>query len=78
MSEPQDQPNPEPAEANWEKATPEKLPDPTYWPFFLAMGLNFIFWGMLTTWLIVLAGLVIFAIALTCWINLLRHERRSN
>ncbi len=62
----------------WEKARPEKLPEPTYWPFFLALGLNFIFWGMLTTWVIGLAGLVIFAIALTCWINLLRHDRPSN
>jgi hypothetical protein len=66
------------ANETWEKARPEKLPEPTYWPFFLAMGLNFMFWGMLTTWIIGLAGLAIFAIALTCWINLLRHDRTSN
>jgi hypothetical protein len=65
-------------EASWQKARPEKLPEPTYWPFFLAMGLNFIFWGMLTTWIIGLAGFLIFVIALSCWINLLRHDRKSN
>jgi len=65
-------------EANWQKARPEELPEPTYWPFFLAMGLNFIFWGLLTTRIILLAGLLIFAIALTCWINLVRHDRKSN
>jgi hypothetical protein len=65
-------------EADWQKAKPEELPRPTYWPFFLAMGLNFIFWGILTTWVIGLAGLLIFVIALSCWINLLRHDRKSN
>jgi type IV secretory pathway TrbD component len=33
---------------------------------------------MLTTWIIGLAGLLIFVIALSCWINLLRHDRKSN
>ena len=58
----------------WERARPEISPKPTYWPFFLAMGLAFIFWGILTTWIILLAGLLIFVIALTGWINILRHE----
>jgi hypothetical protein len=65
-------------EETWQKARPEELPKPTYWPFFLAMGLNFIFWGILTNWIIALAGLLIFVIALTCWINLLRHDRKTN
>jgi hypothetical protein len=58
----------------WEKAKPEILPKPTYWPFFLAMGLVFIFWGLLTTWVILLAGGIIFIVALGGWINKLRHE----
>jgi hypothetical protein len=59
---------------DWEKAKPEILPRPTYWPFFFAMGLAFIFWGLLTTWVILLAGLLIFAIALAGWINQIRYE----
>ena len=59
---------------DWPKARPEKLPKPTYWPFFLAMGLVFMFWGMLTTWIILAAGLLIFIVALAGWINLLRHD----
>jgi hypothetical protein len=59
---------------DWEKAKPQILPRPTYWPFFLAMGLTFIFWGLLTTWVILLAGLLIFTIALAGWINQIRHE----
>ncbi|HEY4195100.1 MAG TPA: hypothetical protein VGM63_06175 [Mucilaginibacter sp.] len=65
-------------EADWEKAKPEMLPEPTYWPFFLAMGLAFIFWGLLTTWVIMLAGILIFVIALARWINILRYEGKSN
>jgi hypothetical protein len=59
----------------WEKAKPEILPQPTYWPFFLAMGLAFIFWGLLTTWVILATGAMIFVMALIGWINILRHER---
>ena len=56
------------------KAKPEVLPEPTYWPFFLAMGLAFLGWGLLTTWLISLAGFIILIISLIGWINILRHE----
>lgn len=59
---------------DWLKAQPEELPSPTYWPFFLAMGLTFLFWGILTSWIIVLVGLFIFIISLAGWINILRHE----
>ena len=58
----------------WLKAKPEKLPHPTYWPFFLALGLVFLFWGILTSWIISLVGLIIFIISLAGWIDILRHE----
>lgn len=64
--------------ANWQPAQPRKMPRPTYWPFFLAMGLAFLFWGLLTNWMIGAAGLIILGIALTGWITDLRHERREN
>jgi hypothetical protein len=56
------------------KARPEKLPEPTYWPFFLALGLMFIGWGLLATWYISVAGFIVFVISLIGWINILRHE----
>ncbi len=56
------------------KAKPEALPEPTYWPFFLAMGIAFLGWGLLTTWLISLAGFIVLVVSLTGWINILRHE----
>lgn len=51
------------------KAQPERLPEPTYWPFFLAFGLVCMFWGILTTWLISIIGAIIFIIALSGWIT---------
>lgn len=56
------------------KARPERLPRPTYWPFFLALGLLFLFWGLLTTWVILAAAFLVITIALRGWINQLRHE----
>ncbi len=56
------------------KAKPEILPEPTYWPFFLALGLMFMGWGLLSTWLFSLAGFIVFVISLIGWINLLRND----
>lgn len=56
------------------KAKPERLPKPTYWPFFLALGLTFMGWGLLTTWYFSVAGLIVFVVSLIGWINILRHE----
>ncbi len=56
------------------KAKPERLPEPTYWPFFMALGLAFAGWGLLSTWLVSLGGGIVFVISLAGWINILRHE----
>lgn len=56
-------------------AVPEELPEPTYWPFYLAMGISLLAWGLLTMWEFSLLGLIIIIISLVGWINILRHER---
>jgi hypothetical protein len=56
------------------KAKPGVLPKPTYWPFFLALGIMLMGWGLLTMWLISATGLLVFIISLIQWINILRHE----
>nr|MBC7611703.1 hypothetical protein [Pseudopedobacter sp.] len=58
-------------------AKPQKLPEPTYWPFFLALGLIFLMWGIVTSWLISLAGFVLIVYTLLKWINTLRNEGRE-
>lgn len=62
----------------WKKAAPEELPDPTYWPFFLAMAFAFLLWGIVAGLYISIAGLLILIIALTGWIKILRREVRKN
>lgn len=63
---------------NWKEARPQKFPRPTYWPFFLAMGVAFLAWGLLAGWMISVAGVVVMIISLIGWINEMRHERREN
>ena len=55
---------------------PAKLPRPTYWPATMALGIAFIFWGLVTTYIISGAGFVLFIVALAGWIGELLHEER--
>ncbi len=55
-------------------ALPGELPAPTYWPFYLAMGIMFLAWGLLTMWEFSLLGVILITVALIGWINILRHE----
>jgi hypothetical protein len=57
------------------KAKPEILPRPTYMPFVLAVSLLFVGWGMLSTWIISVAGAVGMCISIYGWIKDLLHER---
>ncbi len=56
------------------KARPEHLPSPTYWPFFMAIGFTFLLWGIVTMWAISLAGLLLVVFSLSQWIKILRDE----
>lgn len=60
------------------KAQPEELPKPTYWPFFTALGVIFIFWGILTNWIVSGIGLLLFGVALFGWITDLYRELTQN
>ena len=59
---------------NTYKAQPEELPKPTYWPFFLALGVVLIFWGILTSCIVSGIGFILFGIAITGWITEIYKE----
>lgn len=59
----------------WHKLD-EPLPEPTYWPAVMAVGIVFIAWGIVTLYAISGVGLLLFVIALVGWIGDLRHEQR--
>ncbi len=62
--------------AGWEPLPHEHLPRPTYFPAGLAMGTVFIFWGVITSLVIVFIGIALFVAALAGWISEIRHERK--
>ncbi|MGV3529325.1 MAG: hypothetical protein ACO1OO_10560 [Flavisolibacter sp.] len=65
-------------EQQYLKAQPEKMPQPTYMPFFLAVSLLFLAWGLLSTWIIAVAGGVGTCISLIGWIKHMLHESEQN
>jgi len=67
---------PQKIHTGWERLPHERLPRPTYFPAGLAMGTTFIFWGLITSWVIFLVGIVLFAAAFAGWLTEIRHERR--
>ncbi len=58
---------------DWERLPAAHLPQPTYWPVVLAVGVMFLAWGIVTTIAITIIGLVLFALGLGGWIGELRH-----
>ena len=62
----------------WQRLPDEPLPHPTYFPAGLAMGVTFIFWGLISNWVVFLVGVALFAAALAGWITEIRHEHKSH
>jgi hypothetical protein len=64
------------APPKWKKLPAEHLPRPTYFPSGLAMGIAFLFWGLITSWVVLVVGLSLFLASLAGWITEIRHERK--
>jgi len=62
---------------NWTPVPHEHLPQPTYFPAGMAMGVAFLFLGLITSWVIIAVGGGLFIAALAGWITDLRHERNT-
>ncbi len=63
------------AETAWNPPRPQVIPRDTYSPAVLALAIVCLLWGLLTSYLISLLGLVLFVLASAGWIGELRHER---
>ena len=55
-------------------AVPRKIPKPTLWPAGLALALTLVFWGLISSLMITVVGLVCTGIALAGWITGLEDE----
>jgi hypothetical protein len=62
----------------WQVLPIESLPRPTYFPAGLAMGVTFLFWGLITTWVVLLVGVALFIAALAGWITEIRHGYKAH
>jgi hypothetical protein len=66
------------ARQTWERLPAEHLPRPTYFPAGLAMGIAFLFWGLITSLVTFLVGLALFIASLAGWIAEIRYERKHH
>ncbi len=60
----------------WTRLPPAHVPRPTYFPAGLALGTALIFWSLITSVVILVVGLGIFAVSLAGWVSEIRHERK--
>jgi hypothetical protein len=64
--------------AGWTKLPVEHLPQATFWPAGLALAITFIFWGLISSWVVLGVGIGLFAVSLGGWIADIRHERKHH
>lgn len=67
----------EAARSQWSEARPEIIPSPSIAPPAMAFGITLFMWGLLTSVVLIVVGLVVMITALTFWIGEIRHARRS-
>jgi hypothetical protein len=63
---------------DWAKPMPQKTPAPTFWPISLAMSIIFILWGIISTWVISVVGLILFGISIRGWVKDLLNEQQPD
>ncbi len=62
------------ASEEWSIPLPEKIPLPTYMPIALALGVTVLFWGLTSTYLLSLVGLLLIIISMYFWIGGIHDE----
>jgi hypothetical protein len=68
--------NEPPTHRGWTPLPHAHAPRPTFYPAGLALGTAFLFWGLITSVVVLAVGLAVFAASLTGWIYEIRHERK--
>ena len=62
--------------SDWTRLPVEHLPRPTFRPAGLALAITFVFWGLVSSWVILAVGAALFVAALAGWIADIRHEHQ--
>jgi len=62
----------------WSEPRPRRSVQPTYTPAAMALGIVLSLWGLLTSWVLLVAGLVLFVESAGGWVGeILRAHRRD-
>jgi hypothetical protein len=62
----------------WTVLPIDHLPAPTFWPAGLALAITLAFWGLVSSLVILAAGLALLALSLLGWIKEIRNERKHS
>lgn len=57
----------------WHAPLPEKVPKPTIWPAALSLGACLAAWGLVASWVMSVAGLILFILSCRGWVRDLRE-----
>ncbi len=70
----EDRPQPRDGETpGWSTPLPEKTPPPTYAPAFLALGITFVLFGVVSSYVFSAAGFVLMVVSISKWVGELLH-----
>jgi hypothetical protein len=61
----------------WVEALPEKVPEATFAPAFLALGITFLLFGIVSSYVFSAAGLMLMVWSIAKWIGELLHGDKS-
>jgi hypothetical protein len=59
--------------AGWSTPLPEKNPPSTYAPVFLALGITFLLFGVVSSYVFSAAGLILMAASISKWVGEFLH-----
>jgi hypothetical protein len=59
--------------AGWSTPLPEKNPPSTYAPAFLALGITFLLFGVVSSYVFSAAGVVLMVVSISKWVGELLH-----
>jgi len=57
----------------WSTPLPEKTPPGTYAPFFLARGITFLLFGLVSSYVFSAAGFILMVVSISKWVGELLH-----
>jgi len=63
---------------NWRELESEPMPKPSGVPFFTALGLTLLFWGLISSKVILSFGFLLFALGLAFWVREINPAKTSH